>query len=205
MSTSNIFSVKKGFALPLIVLGIFVVLVSAVGIYFYSQSTKNPDAFKTDEVKIKPSPAVANSSPSSTPTSSPNPTATWKTYKDQYIAFQYPNNWNPKTQILCCGAVLETVNLGVPGVSEDQTLSFGTPDIKDIKGNDVVSETRITIASLPGYKWIRKGNNYTSYDYCTQGHYKDAGSFCLHFTSASDDKILEGQLDNLSNSIKFTN
>lgn len=127
-------------------------------------------------------------------------TANLKTYSGQYVIFQYPSDWNPQKTQPFGGGVLETVNLGIPGVNSDQDLGFS--EVAPYKPSDAISEQSITIGGKSGFKWIRKGQGYVSYDYDTKG-YQDKGGFSVHVTVASENKTLETQLDQLVASLTF--
>jgi hypothetical protein len=102
------------------------------------------------------------------------------------------------------GSGLENIKLGIPNVVSDQDLGFSGVNYTDIKITDSVKQTFITIGGKQGTKWLRKGNNYVSYDYYTTG-ITNQGSFGVHVTVSVEDKNLENQLDLLVASIRFTN
>lgn len=183
----------------IIVAVIIAAVIGAVGVIGYQKFLAKPQPNEVNNQSANSTPEETISLPAPTPTEVSN----LKTYRGKYATFQYPNGWMPKSQTPFGGGVLETVNLGIPGVTSDQTLGFSTPSFNEIKPNDVVSEIPVTISTQSGFKWVRKGDNYVSYDYCTQGHYQDAGSFCVHVTVSSEDKLLETQLDSLAKTIKF--
>lgn len=59
------------------------ILIAGGGTYFVLNSKSKP----------KPAPIVFQAAPTSTPTPTVDPTASWKTYTDTIISFKYPNSW----------------------------------------------------------------------------------------------------------------
>ncbi len=129
-------------------------------------------------------------------------TANWKTYLGEYVSFKYPPDWKMEKTALFGGAVKENLDLGIPGVESDQVLGFSGVSLNDVKPDDVVREQRIRIGGREGFKWLRKGEDYISYDYVSKGYTSDE-SFEVHVTVEREDKDLEGKLDKLVESISF--
>lgn len=167
----------------------------ALVLYLNSDLVKNA---KNNTAPI-PSPIVQKQQ-----TASPTPaeTANWETYQDQYLVFKHPPTWRPKPAALYGGATLETISMGIPGITSDQTLGFGAVLFSEIKPDDAIRQNTISIGGKLGAKWIRKGENYISYDYYTTG-YQNQGHFGVHVTIVSEDKNLESQLDEVVQSIQF--
>lgn len=131
-------------------------------------------------------------------------TSNWKTFKGQYVSFNYPATWNPKNAELCCGAILEDISLGIPdsNTGPDMILGFSDVEFSQIKIDDAISKTPIRIGGKDGFKYVRKSDNSTSYDYFTTGP-NNKDSFGVHVTVSVENKVLELELDNLVKTIKF--
>ncbi len=186
---------QKGQTLIFLLIGILIV---AGGAFLLGKSS-NP----------KPSPNLVVTSqtpqPTSTPSQSPSSdeTATWKTYTGRYIAFKYPNTWTPSENPLGQGAIKESLRLGIPNVQSDQDLGFSSLESDIGKPKDTVSEKDIRIGGKDGFKWIRKGAIYVSYDYYIKGDDPTLGLFGVHVTVGKEDSNLESQLDKLITTIQF--
>lgn len=184
-----------------ILIGILILVIIAGGAYFLGKSS-GP----------KPSTPITSQTPQPTPSPTPDPTANWKIYTGKYVTFEYPPEWNPVEQELCCGAMLEDIKLNIPGVTSDQSIGFGSGPFSDLKINDAIREEKILIDGKLGTKNVRSGNitnvqgkvfqKYFVYDYCTSGP-KNIGSFCLHIDSGQKNNDLEKQLDKVNSSILF--
>ena len=130
-------------------------------------------------------------------------TSTWNTYNGEYVNFKYPTSWNPHKRDLCCGAVMEDVELGIPEVRSDQSLGFSSVIFENLSPpDDLDSEMLFIISGKHGVKQIRKGSGYVSYDYITPGH-GTSGTFGIHVTVSEANKELEGQLDQVARSVTF--
>lgn len=129
-------------------------------------------------------------------------TTSHKLYSGNYVTFSYPAAWSPKVGYVGGGSTLENVTLGIPNVLGDQTMSFSDVSVSEAKPKDVVKETAIIMGGKKGFKWLRKGTNYTSYDYITPG-YQNKGSFSIHVTLSKEDTTIETLLDALSQSVVF--
>jgi hypothetical protein len=71
---------------PLIIVGIILILVLVGGAYFLGQKS----ALTTQAPKTAQNSQISHQA-TSTPT--PDPTAGWKTFSNQYYSFKYPPNW----------------------------------------------------------------------------------------------------------------
>ncbi len=131
-------------------------------------------------------------------------TSTWKTYTGQHVSFNYPAAWNPTNTELCCGVILEDINLGIPdsNTGPDMNLGFSDVELSEIRIDDAINETPVKIGGKDGFKYVRKSDNSTSYDYHTTGT-NNKDSFSVHVTVSTENKALELELDNLVKSIKF--
>jgi len=195
--------------LPLIIIsGVLLLLLVGGGAYYLGMQNSKI-ASQVQNTDVQPTSTSQNNSvtnPAETPTATQIPqtdeTTNWKAYSGTYVTFKYPNTWSPQKRELFGGATQEDVTLGIPAVESDQSLGFSGVSMDAARPNDIVSEKGIVIGGKNGYKWIRKGDNYVSYDYITKG-YQDKGSFTVHVTISKEDKTLEKQLNTLVQSITF--
>jgi hypothetical protein len=171
------------------------ILLLVGGFIFYQSNTRSAPSNVTTVAPTE-KPTTDSEQPTKT-TSLEN--ADFKMYNGQYVTYKYPGSWNPKKEESFGGGILESVNLGIPGVTSDQMLGFSSIDAANSRPNDIVSEESITISGSDGYKWIRKGVNYVSYDYVIP--YKDENSFSIHVTVAKENQTLEKELDQLAESV----
>lgn len=125
-----------------------------------------------------------------------------KTFTGEYVTFSYPGKWNIEKITPVDGAMNELITLGIPGVTSDQQLGFYTKNLEQTRPSDIAQEEKITIAGRSGYKWLRKGNNYVSYDYYAPG-FADIGTFGVHVTVVNENKILEQQLDQIAKTVSY--
>jgi hypothetical protein len=151
-----------------------------------------------------------SSTPASTPSLSITPTetsmdtSTWKIFKGDYISFRYPSFWNPTKKELWGGEILEGVTLNIAGATDNQ-IGFSDVNYSSLqKPQDIVQESEILIGGRNGVKYIRKGDNYFTYDYLTYGKNDKSKSFGIHVTVSKENKNLENQLDQIVKTIKFT-
>ncbi len=188
-----------------IILGVLLLLlVVAGGAYYlgnqysnYTPQPQNTNAKPTNNKTTNPT-----DSPVTTPIPQSKENTNWKTFTGSYVTFRYPDTWSPQRETPFGGQILEAIKLGIPGVESDQSLSFSQVNVEDARPDDIISESQLVIGGKDGYKWIRKGENYVSYDYITTG-YNNNGSFSVHVTVPKEDKNLERQLDTLVQSITF--
>lgn len=153
-----------------------------------------------------PGPSTATRTPpSSIPTLPFSLTAEWNKIEGQYVSFAYPPHWQPT---LWAAEDEEGWNLGIPQVDSDNSLGFSNKvAFEEVFSNgrprDIVAEAPVVIGNQPGIKWIRRGDNYVTYDYLTEG-LAGAGTFGIHVTVAKPDMSLEQQLDLVVQTIIFT-
>lgn len=194
---------QKG-QVQIILIGILVIAVLVGGAYYLGKQTTS-----------KPQNSVVTSV---SPTPAPDETANWKTYKSQYMSFQYPTTWSPTQSKSFGGITVEALDLNIPGIlgttTGDDTIGFYAPNYDGTKPSDAISSQPINISGKQGMKWIRKGQydaningeggkSFVAYDYATIG-YKNSGTFSVHVMLSTEDKNLEKQLDQLVKSVKFT-
>jgi hypothetical protein len=153
-------------------------------------------------VTCAPFPVTATVATTSLPVTATPQAIAWKKIIGKYVTFECPPTWNPTPAPLFGGSVLEDWRLGISNVESDQDLGFSAVSSQQGRPNDIVSEKQITIGGKTGFKWIRSGNNYVSYNYITTGQ-NNQGSFSVHVTVAQADSALEAMLDRLVQSIVF--
>lgn len=188
---------QKGQTQVLILAGIVILIAVAGGIFYLGRITGPKSQTPVTTSSPQPSPT-----PDETVYTESDRSANWKTYNGKFVIFKYARLWDPTERELFGGAILEDVHLGIPTVTSDQSLGFSGVPLENAKPNDVINEQAIIIGGKSGFKWIRKGKNYVSYDYITRG-YNNEGVFDIHVTVASEDKNLEAQLDTLTKSVIF--
>lgn len=166
--------------------------------------TKSGQSFTKQISPSTPEPTIAPTTKNSpSPTSiGKSQTIQIKTYIAKNFTFKYPSSWNPKAKSLEPGAAKEELELGIPDIQSDQTISFFALPFEQIKPDDVIEESSIIISGQPGKKWIRHGEGYFSFAYYTKDPDSD-GSFGLHVTTHDRDLELEKQLDQLIASLQF--
>lgn len=80
----EIITPKKSFLSgKLLLLIIFILILIPIGWFSYQILNS----------KVGPAPIVSKAIPTSAPTPTPDPTASWKTYQGQGFTFKYPDNW----------------------------------------------------------------------------------------------------------------
>jgi hypothetical protein len=166
--------------------------------------TKSGQSFTKQITQSVQEPTVAPTTQTyASPTNTAKPQAIQiKTYTAKNFTFKYPSNWSPKNNPLEPGASKEVINLGIPDIQSDQTISFYSLPFEQIKPDDVIEESNITISGQPAKKWVRHGEGYFSFAYYTKDPDSE-GSFGLHVTTHDRDLELEKQLDQLVTSLQF--
>lgn len=166
--------------------------------------TKTGQSFTKQITQSVQDPKVAPTAQSyASPTNTAKPQAIQiKTYTAKNFTFKYPSSWNPKSKPLEPGATKEELELGIPDIQSDQIISFFALPFEQIKPDDVIEESTITISGQPAKKWIRHGEGYFSFAYYTKDPDSE-GSFGLHVTTHDRDLELEKQLDQLIASLQF--
>lgn len=166
--------------------------------------TKSGQSFTKQISPSSQSPVFSpTTSKSPTPTNSNKPQSIQiKTYSAQNFTFNHPSHWNPKSKPLEPGATKEELELGIPDIESDQTISYFSLPFEQIKPDDIIEESNITISGQPAKKWIRHGEGYFSFAYYTKDPDSE-GSFGLHVTTHDRDLEIEKQLDQLISSLQF--
>jgi hypothetical protein len=131
------------------------ILLLVGGFIFYQSNTRSAPSNVTTVAPTE-KPTTDSEQPTKT-TSLEN--ADFKMYNGQYVTYKYPGSWNPKKEESFGGGILESVNLGIPGVTSDQMLGFSSIDAANSRPNDIVSEESITISGSDEYLW-RRGRFY---------------------------------------------
>ncbi len=134
----------------------------------------------------------------------PNPNATigWPRFAGGHVAFSHPGPWEPIASPLGGNAIVEEYLLGIPGWGGEQSLGFSSIPFEQLQPPDVIALTPFSIGGKEGVKWLRQGQGYVGYQYCTSGLNRD-GTFCVEVTAATASPMIELQLDYLVRSIVF--
>ncbi len=175
-----------------IIIVLVLIVALASGLFWYKMKFQPQLAKKNSPSILTPSPTL-----------SPQAKEEWKTYNGEYVTFSYPSTWTPMRRTLSSGSILEEVNLGIPGVTTNQTLGFSKGAEGHSRPDDAVSEENIMIDGSGGYKWIRKGNGYVSYDYTTPYSKVGEDTFAIRVMVDKEDKALERDLDQVMQSVFF--
>lgn len=91
----------------------------------------------------------------------------WQDISSEHVNFRVAREWQPLALELGGGSVLADWQLGIPGVESDQFIGFSGVIFDDLKPTDVISEDELLIGGRPGFKWVRQGEGYISYNYYT--------------------------------------
>lgn len=172
---------------------LFTIFIAGVFSYsIYGQSVveeKNED----NPIQVEPSEKIVLSDSSD-----------WVEYAGETIKFRYPEKWRPESTTPFGGAVVEQIKLNIPGASDDN-VSYTVTSMDMIKPNDIVEEDDIEINDRSWRKWVRKGENYVSYDIYTKDglNISEAESFGIHVTLEEESKEIEEELITLTFTIEF--
>lgn len=172
---------------------LFTIFIAGVFSYsIYGQSVveeKNED----NPIQVEPSEKIVLSDSSD-----------WVDYSGETIRFRYPEQWKPESTTPFGGAVVEQIKLNIPGASDDN-VSYTVTSMDMIKPDDIVEEDDIVINDRSWKKWVRKGENYVSYDIYTKDdlNVSEAESFGIHVTLEEENKEIEEELITLTSTIEF--
>lgn len=172
---------------------LFTIFIAGVFSYsIYGQSVveeKNED----NPIQVEPSEKIVLSDSSD-----------WVDYSGKTIMFRYPEQWKPESTTPFGGAVVEQIKLNIPGASDDN-VSYTVTSMDMIKPDDIVEEDDIVINDRSWKKWVRKGENYVSYDIYTKDdlNVSEAESFGIHVTLEEENKEIEEELITLTSTIEF--
>lgn len=171
------------------VLIVCIILVIGIGAFLYTQKEQKPfpNLIGMPSITIAPSISKAQKA----------------TYHDQYLSFQYPASWNPKSSTEAMGYELEVIQLNIPGVESDQSAGFSSVPLEKIAPNDIVKTDTLNVNGRQWIKWTRKGAGYVSYDYSTKSPFT-TGSFGIHVTLDTENPSLEKELDMLVSTLTFS-
>ena len=152
---------KKGFALPVVLVGIIVVVVAGVIIYFLKTIFDLPGYPPQQPLQIsQATPPAQQSSPTT------DETADWKTYtsKDLGFSIKYPSNWEEPTEITETTTILSGNynNSGDIAVEIDKEMEADSfyGDLSEMEINKTVprvgspttnTDTRLPNTTVDGY------------------------------------------------------
>ncbi len=139
---------------------------------------------------------------------SQRPISQVKKYEGNSVIFEYPKEWNPSPKNLESGVQLETVVLGIPGVSGDQELGFLVTSLNELNFSDLYSQEYKIFNSREWVLGVRKKDGLVTYLYYTNFPHDPSTedrrqSFGLHVTTSLENPALEKQLENLIKSLEF--
>lgn len=128
----------------------------------------------------------------------------WEKFNGETITFYYPNDWDPSVVELFGGAVIESINLGIPD-SLDANIAYSAIPYDLIRPSNIVFERDLNLNGKSWEEWIREESDHVSYDFYTKEiPINEVGSFGVYVAVTKENEDIEHILITFINSIEFT-